>query len=196
MNATATPASSHVPFTNRELPDTPAGILRPRILTAIAADAAACAAALLRGRGAELHDDVVDLVRLVQETECDAGAAGAAADRAGLSSAAFSRLRVAYTFAGLEGVHTAHRAHDPETGVMNAAVDAIHQRHTVSEDALIVERNHITAQTLGVQVRLSVKARWFPYTSSGQGWAPVRGESPNPADAYGAAVQARRSRQR
>ncbi|MCR3721109.1 MULTISPECIES: hypothetical protein [Prauserella salsuginis group] len=197
MTASATGGGERIPFADRDLPETPAGILPAQVLAEIAADAARRAAALLDGRNAALHDDdVVDLIRLVQVTQCDAATAAAAAERAGLSNAAFSRLRVAYTFAGLEGVHTAHRAHDPDPGVMYAAIETICSHHHVPEDALTVDQNRITVSTLGIQIRLSIGATWFPYSSSGQGWAPARGQSSSPAAAYSAAVQARRARHR
>jgi hypothetical protein len=194
MNTTPHPGGERIRFAGRELPETPVGILPARVLTVIAADAARRAAVLLDGHGVDFHDEVVDLVRLVQESRCDASTAAAAAERAGLSSATFSRLRVAYTFAGLEGVHTAHCAHDPDPGVTDAAIDAIRRYHNTSEDTLTAERNHLTAQALGIQIRLSVNAQWFPYTSSGQGWAPAREQSPSPVDAYDAALEARRAR--
>jgi hypothetical protein len=194
MNTTPTTDSVRIQFADRDLPETPAGILPSQVLAAIAADAGRRAATLLDGRAADYHDDVVDLIRLIQTTGCDASTAAAAAERAGLSNAALSRLRVAYTFAGLEGVHTAYRAYDPEPGAMNAAIATIRRHHNVPADALTVERNHLTALALEIQVRLSVTSTWFPYTASGQGWAPVRGESSNPADAFHAAVQARRAR--
>lgn len=196
MNTTPPPVGERMPFSDRELPETPVGILPLGVLTAIAADAARRAAALLGGHCADFHGDVVDLVRLVQETKCDAGTAAAAAERAGLSNAAFGRLRIAYNFAGLEGVHTAHRAHDPEPGVMDAAIDTIRRHNNTPEGTLTAERNHLTAQASGIQIRLSVNAQWFPYTSSGQGWAPAQGQSHNPVDAYDAALEARRARGR
>ncbi|ALG06362.1 hypothetical protein [Kibdelosporangium phytohabitans] len=196
MTVTPRPDGARIPFAERELPDTPLGILPSNVLVAIAGDAARRAAALLDSHGSELHDDVVDLVRLIQESRCDASTAAAAAERAGLSSAALSRLRVAYTFAGLEGVHTAHCAHDPVPGLMDTAIEMIRRQHNTPEDTLTVARNHLTVPGLGIQIRLSVNAQWFPYTSSGQGWAPARGQFSSPVDAYEAALGARRARLR
>jgi hypothetical protein len=176
------------------LPAPPLGCLSPGVLQEISADAARRATALLKGQGEVDCDPVIDLVRLLHERDVTPAEAKPAAERAGVSSATLGRLRLAYSFGGMDGLRTAHQPHTPNAKVMSRAVSAVRRRHTTADSAPSIEDNHLTFQANGVQLRLSTGGEWYPYTVTAHGWAPARGHSLDPADAYQTAVAARRQR--
>jgi hypothetical protein len=188
-------AHTTVSFADRTLPATPPGLPTATILADIAADAARRANTLLTNHELVDDDPIVDLVRLLQETGATPAAVATAADRAGLSTAALNRLRVAYTFGGLDGLRTAHCAHDPDPTVVRRAIEAIRRHRATTDGAPAVTQNSLTFDASAVQIRLSPAGQWFPYTETAHGWAPAQGQSPDPTSAYQAALTARRNRQ-
>lgn len=191
----ATPSTTP-PLWERALPAAPSSCPASDELKLLALDAAQRAAALLSGQHHPEHDPVVDLVRLLHN-RTESAVAEAAAQRAGLSTAGLGRLRAAYAFGGVEGVRNAHYAIDADPSILAEAVRAIEGIKATPTPAPQTERNRITYDTTKVQIRVGTDQRWYPYTrTSTEIWAPAPGHSLNPVEAYLAAVQAARNRNR
>ncbi|MCK2245453.1 MULTISPECIES: hypothetical protein [unclassified Crossiella] len=176
------------------VPTPPSGCPDTTVLTAMLADAARRAEGLLRGTSRHEQDPILDLVRLIQQEHATPETATTAAEQLGLSGAALGRLRRAYTFGGLDGVHTAHHSHTPEPSLMQAARTSLQQHCGLTENTITLDLNRLTVDGSDVQVRLSRQGQWFPYTRAHEIWSPARGHSPDPVQAYRAALTARRNR--
>ncbi|MFC0864220.1 hypothetical protein ACFHYQ_18150 [Sphaerimonospora cavernae] len=158
-------------------------------LTLLLDDAAARAAALLRGEPEPVSDDpLADAVRIL------AGPGGhefvaEAARQTGLPEDELRRLVLAHRHGGSTGVLTALAPApvDPEE-----AVREIRARRGLA--GLAAEPGVVTDLAAKVQVRHGADGRWYPFTLWRDRWWPATGATISPGAAFRAALRARRAR--
>jgi hypothetical protein len=105
------------------------------------------------------------------------------------------RLRMAYRYGGAAGVRACAYPVDPDPDLLDEAADEINGQRPAPA-ALEIDRNRITDHAAGVQIRLGPDQRWYPFTGERDIWTPARHPDPSPANAFNAALEARRARKR
>ncbi|MFI6860236.1 SWIM zinc finger family protein [Streptomyces sp. NPDC050421] len=146
-------------------------------LERLMADAAARAERLLTGDTASLyltqHQDAVRIAasspgpewfhHLIQNT--------------GAKPTAFARLTRAWRFGGPHGITVAEQPHTPDPVVMTAARTALNTalaEMATTHAHLRGWRNRLTLTDHGIQLRLGLDARWYPYLLDDDGeWWPA-----------------------
>ncbi|WP_409186522.1 hypothetical protein F9C11_20725 [Amycolatopsis sp. VS8301801F10] len=138
-------------------------------------------------------DPRLELLQLLEQHP-DASPAREIAQRAGISTAALTRLRTAYQFGGAEGVANAQHQHQPSPGTLEAAADAIRATPDMRNRELVLRDNTITYPVVGVQIRLGRDDRWYPYTRTTADWVAAPAPAADPAAAFSRAIAAARRR--
>lgn len=184
---------TNVPLFERDLPEPHAPAPAACDLGRIARDASLRAARLLHDSDPGPSDPVIDLVRLLAGCT-DTAITRAAATPANLRPGELGRLRTAYTYGGVHGVHTALHTTAPSPQTLQTAAESISHHRPRTAAALRTEHNHVTDDDAGLQVRYGPDHRWYPYVFGHGTWAPAPHPSSDPAHAYRFATMAKRNR--
>ncbi|MFE7117259.1 hypothetical protein ACFU99_17795 [Streptomyces sp. NPDC057654] len=183
----ARPALTGAPPPPAPLPDLPA-------LTALAADAAHRAAALLHGHDTPPSPDTdSDLARF---TALKHGIPyrQAAMDHLGLGTVAMGHLTLAHTHGGPAGAAAYLHPHAVDHEILARAQADIQPLRPAPHATVECEDNRLTDPAAGIQLRYGPDGRWYPYRAPYGTWHPVPGPSTDPAQAYRAARKAARPR--
>jgi hypothetical protein len=164
----------------------------PDQLAVLIDDAARRAAAILGGAPDPRDEDPLsDAIRILAQVP-GLGSQQAIAGNAGLAEIEVRRRLLAFRHGGPPGVRAAGEATIPPDDLLDQAFQQIADR--VPAARLELGDGTITDLVAGVQVRYGGDARWYPFTFSQQRWWPAPGATPQAAEAYSAAIRAKRAR--
>lgn len=161
-------------------------------LVALAADAAHRAGALLDEQeplaGPEPGSDIARFLALPH------GAAfrQAAMDHLGLDIVGMGHLQLAYTHGGLGGAAAYLEPFTVDHDVLAHAQACIQPLRPAATATIECERNRITDEAAGIQLRYGPDGRWHPYRAPYGIWQPVPSPSADAAQAYRAARRTNR----
>ncbi|NXY93737.1 SWIM zinc finger family protein [Streptomyces sp. BR123] len=150
-------------------------------------DTAVRAARLLTGDTTSLHLTQREDAARIAATDCGLEWFHRLVQNTGGEPTAFVRLTRAWRYGSPTGITVAEQPHTPDPAAMTAARSALTEaliEMTTTPVALRAWRNRLTLTGHGIQVRLGLDTRWYPYLQDDHGgWWPAAPPDSNPVTA-------------